>query len=112
MDQKDWNRLAKMCASDAHEHHFPSRRGIWHVEDLDVLVIYNNNPYSEGPHLRDEEVAKIRLWLQAAGIEELAYATYPEDGYTFAMVIRAGEDQLGRVADAVTEITLKTLRSC
>src|SRR3954447_8122143 len=92
-----WHNLAFLCACDAFENNFPSRRGAYFIEDKGVLCIYNNNPYAN-PTLREEETAKLRQRMKAEGLEELAYATYPfeghEDaGYTYAMTIAAGEDR-------------------
>ena len=104
-----WPHFAAACARDAHDNHFPSRRGIWQFTGLPVLVIYNNNPYAKHPTLRDEEVTKFRGELALAGIKELGYGTYPgeddpdgQPGYTFAMVIEAGGDVAARENWCVT----------
>jgi hypothetical protein len=90
----DWTRFAAACAKDAHENYFPSRRGTWYVEDLGVVVLFNNNPYEKYPALRDEELAEFRRELEVEGIRELGYATYA-DGYTYALVLGAGRDRVG-----------------
>ena len=127
-----WHVIALGCAKDAHENHFSSRRGVWHFEDLDVLVLYNNNPYAKLPNLRDEETAEFRRRLAAEGIQELGYATYPPPsetddqeaeqfsrkmaakgiktivhkggGYTYALVIKAGRDREDWVVQTMNEI--------
>jgi hypothetical protein len=109
MTKTDWDAFAQKCAEDAHENHFPSRRGVWHFEDLDVLVFYNNNPYAKFPNARDEETAEFRAALKARGIEELAYAAYPppEDdhpGYTYAMVVNASRDREDELAAVMHDI--------
>jgi transcriptional regulator with XRE-family HTH domain len=108
MTDAEWKNFASFTAEDAYENHFPSRRGVWYFEYLDVLVLYNNNPYANFPTLRDEETAEFRRRLAAEGIKELAYATYPvggeSDGYTYAMVIDAGQDREKWVADTMYEI--------
>jgi transcriptional regulator with XRE-family HTH domain len=108
MTAAEWKAFAHGAAKDAHENHFPSRRGVWHFEDLDVLVLYNNNPYAKFPTIRDEETAEFRRRLAAEGIKELAYSTYPvggeSDGYTYAMVIDASQDRQNWVADTMFEI--------
>jgi hypothetical protein len=98
-----WKRFAAACAQDATENHFESRRGVWGFTDLPVVVIYNNNPYTGSPKLRGEELAKFRAELSRAGIKELGYGTAggPGDdlgGYTFALVIEAGNDATAREA--------------
>src|SRR5260370_59902 len=37
----DWKVFARWCAEDAHENHFPSRRGTWVFKDVDAVVLYN-----------------------------------------------------------------------
>lgn len=103
-----WYHLARAAAADAGENYFPSRRGIWHFEDVDKLCIYNNNPYANDPERRDKETATFRDWLKSNGIKELAYATYPltgEDaGYTYAMILDAGVEREPEVAHELRRI--------
>jgi transcriptional regulator with XRE-family HTH domain len=111
LKKADWQRTAYMCAADASENFFPSRRGVWYLEDLGALCFYNNNPYDLYPRRREEEVAEFRKRLKSAGIRELAYATYPppgeEDaGYTFAMIVDAGQDRAEELCNWWTEIML------
>lgn len=100
----DWMAFARACAGDAFCSHFSSRRGVWHIADWDALVLFNNHPHTS----RDEETAELRRRLAAEGIEELAYATYPEmgpdAGYTYAMILRAGEDRLPWLAEMAVDI--------
>jgi hypothetical protein len=105
----DWSSFAADCARDAHENHFPSRRGVWYFEDKDVLVFWKNNPYANRPTLRDEETAAFCAELAARGIEELAYATYPPEGdegagYTYALVVNASRDRESELSDIMTGI--------
>jgi transcriptional regulator with XRE-family HTH domain len=109
MTKKSWAEFAFKCAFDAHENHFPSRRGVWFIEDLDVLVLYNNNPYEKYPTRRDEELAEFRRRMKAEGIKELAFATYPPEGkeqagYTYALVIDASQDRQDWVVQNMGEI--------
>jgi hypothetical protein len=106
----NWAKLARACAKDAHENYFPSRRGIWYFADVDKLCIYNNNPYAGHPQLRDEETAAIREWLAAKGIRELAYATYPDAGYTYAIIIDASEDMEDEIVEGCEEIVGQSIR--
>ena len=114
MTDAGWKAFASLTAKDASENHFPSRRGVWYFDDLDVLVLYNNNPYEKFPTLRDEETAEFRRRLAAEGIKELAYATYPvggeSDGYTYAMVIDASQDRQNWVADTMFEILGESIK--
>jgi transcriptional regulator with XRE-family HTH domain len=109
LTKADWQRHARNFAQDACENHFSSRRGVWIIEDLGVLCLYNNNPYSQYPTLRDEELAEFRRRMKAEGIKELAYATYPPEGeedagYTYAMLIDAGEDRMSWVSNTMVDV--------
>jgi hypothetical protein len=44
------------------------------------------------PAQREKELARLRAKLADEGIEALAYATYPSDGYTYALVTNAVRD--------------------
>jgi hypothetical protein len=110
----DWHLFALACAADAGENHFEDRRGLWHFTDLDVLVVFSNNPYAKSPTMRDEETAEFRRRLRAEGLKVLAYMTYPgpgseSAGYTYAMVIRAGEDHIDQVLDIRDQVTMESL---
>jgi hypothetical protein len=107
MTSEGWAQFALVCAGDAHENHFPSRRGTWYITDLDVVVLYSNNPYVAGPTLRDEELAEFRERLRADGINELAYATYPDDGYTYAMVLDARRDKQALLLEVMEAIVAR-----
>jgi len=96
--------LAFAYARDAHENNFHLRRGIWLLEDVGILCVFNNAPTTG----RDEETAEFRRRMGAAGIEELAYATYPSEGqddagYTYAMLLKAGHDRMQFVYQAMLE---------
>lgn len=107
----DWTRFAAACAKDAHENHFPVRRGTWYLEDPGVVVLFNNNPYQERyASLRDEELAVFRRELVVKGIRELGYATYPADGYTYAMVLEAGPAQVELLTKLMDDIFLQVWR--
>jgi hypothetical protein len=98
MTERELKVFAAACARDAHMNNFVSHRGIWHCEDVDVLVVYSNHQWVH----RDDELAKFRQRLAAEGITELAFGSYPKrgkyKGYTFAMVIDASRDRLELVA--------------
>lgn len=110
MSADKWRTLAQSAARDAHRNHFSSRRGIWYFEDMDVLVLYNNNPYEGFPAQREKELARLRAKLADEEIAELAYATYPSDGYTYAMVINAARDREEELARWMFDLSLESLR--
>ena len=106
---EDWQSLAGALAEEAHEDYFPSRRGVWYLERYAVLCLYNNNPYTVDPARRDRELAEFRRRLQAEGIAELAFATYPPEGddypgYTYALLMDAGADWLWWASDTMAAI--------
>lgn len=109
-----WHEQARHWAKDAYQAHFPSRRGIFFVEAQNVLVLYNNNPWARHRELRELETAEFRRSLAAAGIKELAYATYPleggkDAGYTYAMILDASEDKIEWVANAMERIVAASM---
>jgi hypothetical protein len=85
--QTDFSEIAKMAAARAHEDNFESRRGVHLMPEINALCIYNNNPYTHAPQRRDEETAELREWLRQNGYVERAFASYPEDGYSTALIV-------------------------
>jgi hypothetical protein len=91
-----------------------SRRGVYPINGIpaqpsEVLCLYNNNPYGADTGLRDDETARLRTRLDAAGIRELAYATYPaESEYTYAMLLAVGAEQLPVVREFIGEVASKS----
>jgi transcriptional regulator with XRE-family HTH domain len=115
MTKRQWKLLAYKCALDACENHFPSRRGIWFFEDVEVLCLYNNNPWEDHPELRANETREFRRRMKEEGIKELAYETYPPEGqedagYTYAMIIDAGKEKEDWVAETMNAIVAKSYR--
>jgi hypothetical protein len=109
MTAASWARFARICAGDAHENWFSKRRGTWYVKDLGVVVVFSNSPYADGPAPREEELAEFRERLRAEGINELAYATYPDDGYTYALILDAGLDQQALLVEVMNDIAARLL---
>ena len=102
---KELEHLARDLAALAHQHLFPSRRGVWGL--LGSLAgVYNNNPWADDPGRREREFANLRALMSAAGIDELACASYPpsgaeEAGYTVALVVRL---PAGKNVDDLTQM--------
>jgi hypothetical protein len=104
----DWQAMAEVLAAEAHEDHFSSRRGLWTLGNEGGKLIacyYNNNPYSEDAEpldspstRRGREVAAFRAWLrEQADVSELASASYPEDGYTITLILKATPESLPEI---------------
>ncbi|HEY1068800.1 MAG TPA: hypothetical protein VGE52_21950 [Pirellulales bacterium] len=101
-------KAAKRLAKQAHNKEFATRVGVWQIDEH-RLCVFNNNPWADDAGRRDRETAAFRDWLNSAGITELGYATYPpagdpDAGYTYAMLLAAGEDRKGDVMDALDRI--------
>src|SRR5262245_4446515 len=113
MKRRDWTRLAQCAARVANEQDFDSHRGIYGIEDLDVLCIYDNNPYADDPQRRERELAAFREVLKTEGVKELAFASYPttgEDaGYTFVMLIDAPVTRRQHYEDVLQNILMREL---
>ena len=96
----------------------PTRRGYYVLKNLpttsgEAICLFNNNPDS-GPgnavdnRRREKEIALFREWLKKTGINEIGYGTYPPPGeklagYTYAMILDAGETQIGIVLAGIDE---------
>jgi len=57
------------------------------------MAIINNSLPALFPESRDTETLEIIRMLAREGIGVLAYATYPEDGYSYVMLIDARKSQ-------------------
>jgi hypothetical protein len=108
-----WHGLALLLAQNSDEA-LGHRWAVWYCEDGDIVIIQNSHPYRASSLARDEETARFRQRLADAGVGELAYATYPppgeEDaGYSYGMLLDAGEDQLDLVRDLYDEERGRTI---
>lgn len=105
----NWLAVTDLCARDAYENNFASRRGTYIVELFgaadSVVCIYDNNPYKDDATKRDRETDDITRRLAAIGVETLAYSTYPKDGvsagYTYAMLVDADVARHNEVREVV-----------
>src|ERR1051325_7249346 len=57
-----------------------------------------------------EQLAEFRQYLAGQGIKELAYATYPDDGYTYALVVEAAPHQQKALVKELERILFASLR--
>jgi hypothetical protein len=106
--------MAANCAQHAHERMLKSHRGTYLINEAptargQVICLYNNHPYKKPAiNRREMETDLFRQRMRDAGIRELGYSTYPppgdEDaGYSYAMILDAGESQLWDVRDAMRQ---------
>jgi UDP-N-acetylglucosamine 1-carboxyvinyltransferase len=110
-----WELVAVNAAKDAHENNFPSRRGIYVIEDVGI-VYYDNNPY-ELPREKDPReklLSQFRDFLKSSKLKEKASAYWPPNGddkdYTFAMVIEAQEFMFDAIRVAFQDIVATFVR--
>lgn len=72
--------LADAAAADAHENNFESRRGLYGIEDNDVVCIYDNSPCGRDGAMRGEMLVALKKDLEAEGLPVVAEGSYPKDG--------------------------------
>lgn len=100
---------AHSLAKEAYTEHFSSRRGVWNIEDLDCLFIFNNNPFYIDSKARPRELRRIIKRLRNAGIMVLARSSYGEglvdcnEKYTVGILLDCSTDRMNEVADIVQE---------
>jgi hypothetical protein len=117
MSTESWTKCARAAARTAHEEFFENRWGTWVVEETpDVLVVYSNHFYKDFPARQAEEIEELTRRFSGAGIGVLGHATYPtsgpDDGYSYAMVLRAGEPEEPTVASIQGEVIELMLARC
>ncbi|CAD77449.1 MAG TPA: XRE family transcriptional regulator [Rhodopirellula baltica] len=115
MNKKQAKSLADRYAQDAFENNFSSRRGIWHIVQVDCLLYYNNNPYAIDDTVRSGELNRIEKQLKAVGIKVLARG---EGGdalrskidafYTATMLIDCSVDRQPEVVKIIEEETSRS----
>lgn len=107
----DYDRLAEHLAKDAGENHFSERRGVWWLEDVGAVCVFNNNPYRDDPFRRDEELLKLRERSEARGYRELGFGTHPprpgpQPDYSYALIIAAPRESLDWFDALIDEVIL------
>lgn len=106
MDVTTAKRWADHYAKDAFTNHFSSRRGVWHIQDLDCLVVYNNNPFGV-TSIRPREMQMIQDGANELGIATLARGeggdvlNNCQDRYTATLLLDCGSDRLNEVVSIV-----------
>ncbi len=106
MNRREAQRWAECFAQDAHDKHFSSRRGVWHIEDLDCLLLYNNNPYASDDSIRPREMKRIERRLKEVGIKILARGA-SECNYTVSLLLDCSQDRMPQVVTIAEEEALK-----
>ena len=101
--------LACDLATDAVENHLESRRGIWHLEQEDLICIYDNNPYKDDASARPRQNRRIATRIRAAGIEVLAEGRDPQ-GYSNTMLLNCSWDRVPLLQEIICDEVEETLR--
>jgi hypothetical protein len=112
-----WESFAPVCARTAHEDHFSTRWGTWIIDEMPgVLVVFGNHFYKNHPARQAEEIEELKGRFEATGIEVLGLASYPtsgpDDGYSYAMVLRAEEEAEPFVASIQDDVIDLLLGKC
>ena len=94
---------------------FSSRRGVYHLEKEDCLVLYHNNPYECDPSIRLMEIDRLVHHLAYVGIRTLAqggYANVPgsDQPYTITLLLDCSVDRLEVVSKIGEEEVMKSFR--
>ena len=109
MTRKEAQKWADYYAHEAFEHHFQSRRGVWHIDHLDCLLYYNNNPYNDDSTRRPREMRDTKKKLAERGIKTLATGGCNEmldDGspYTVSLLLDCSIDRKEEVITIIREV--------
>jgi len=111
MDKKRAQQLADGFADDAFKNFFSSRRGIWHIEDVDCLLFYDNNPWENAPSVRPKQIEDLKRRLKGAGIKLLASGgsneTWDAGGkrepYSISLLLDCSVDRFNEVKELAEE---------
>ena len=107
LSKKEAKDTADFFATEATEKHMESRRGVWYIVDLNLLIVYNNNPFQIDPKIRSREMKRIELGLRKIGIRVLASGQAGDklwgcdDLYTQTLLLDCGEDRKAEVCQIV-----------
>ncbi len=94
--------LANLYAGEAFRNHFSSRRGVWHTEHIDCLLVFNNNPFEVDESVRPREMKRLEKRLKAAGIKTLARGVGGDKAtpsYTATLLLDCSRDRMQEVID-------------
>lgn len=108
-----WEEFAVHLAEKAHNYESSTRWGHSLLNELpsasgQVIWVFNKNLPQLENRRRDEEVERFRRQMREAGIQELAYGTYPlpgmkDAGYTYVMILDADEAQSFLVDNTINQ---------
>src|SRR5262245_15329797 len=96
MREPDWRAIVREEARVNHEENFSWRRGLYWMEEWNVIWVYSNHFYARFPTLLDREMKRLKERVEAMGYGQLGHATWPEggleDGYSCAVLFDAGPE--------------------
>jgi len=103
-------------AEDAYANHSSSRRGVWHIEDLDCLFVYNSNAFLQDPKARPRELRRVINRLKAAGVNLLARSSAgsevadSNERYTVGILLDCSIDRMDEVTSILQEEAWRSRR--
>lgn len=111
MTKQEAQKWADYFANDACENHFESRRGVWHIEDLDCLLLYDNNPYANDASRRPKQMKAIKERLKKVGIKTIACGGSKEEvhegeSYTVSLLLDCSQDRMNEVTEIAQEVVI------
>ena len=111
MTRKEAQKWADYFANDFGENHFESRRGVWHIEDIDCLLLYDNNPYANDADRRPRQMKEITKRLKKAGIKTLACGgsedeVHEGEPYTVSLLLDCSRDRMDEVIEIAQEVVI------
>lgn len=103
MTRQQAQKWADYFANDACENHFECRRGVWHIADIDCLLLFDNNPYADDADRRPRQMKAITKGLKKAGIKTLACGgsqeVHDEQSYTVSLLLDCSQDRIDEVIE-------------
>src|SRR3954454_13416985 len=89
--QFDWQAAAIEAATFVCEHLMAAHRGAMPWRHPGFAVLFGNDGYATDDPRSCLEVEAVRERLRGRGIEELGFGLEPDEGYSWAMIVR-GDD--------------------
>lgn len=111
MTEQEALQWAIFYAEEAAEHNFESRRGVWYIEDLDCLLLYDNNPYANYPDVRPRQMRVLQERFEKVGIKTLACGGSEDEvhegqSYTVSLLLDCSQDRMDEVMEILYEVVM------
>lgn len=101
-------------AKHAGEEMFEERFGAYFDKSINLIVIFNNNPYAQAPGLREVQMDDLLGWLAERGTPAVATAIHPpagepDAGYTVAALVAGALDDVDPIRERMNALTMKAM---